>query len=121
MNSIAKEFLVFQIKQWKEGTFIYQEKYTRDLLKRFKMDDCKPIDTPMSTNTVLNIDENGIKADQTLCRSMIGLLLYLCASRLDITFSVCLCARFQADPKEFHLTVMKRILQYLNHTPIVEK
>ncbi|WVZ71265.1 hypothetical protein U9M48_019873 [Paspalum notatum var. saurae] len=54
-------FLGFQIKQLKEGILIYQEKYTRDLLKRFKMDDCKPIDTPMSTNTKLDIDESGIK------------------------------------------------------------
>ncbi|WVZ50987.1 hypothetical protein U9M48_002183 [Paspalum notatum var. saurae] len=59
-------FLGFQIKQLKEGTFIYQEKYTRDLLKRFKMDDCKPIDTPISTNMVLDVDESGIKVDQTL-------------------------------------------------------
>ncbi|WVZ85243.1 hypothetical protein U9M48_032190 [Paspalum notatum var. saurae] len=54
-------FLRFQIKQLKEGTFIYQKKYTRDLLKRFKMDDCKPIETPMATNTKLDPDESGIK------------------------------------------------------------
>ncbi|WVZ85921.1 hypothetical protein U9M48_032779 [Paspalum notatum var. saurae] len=112
-------FLGFQIKQLKERTFNYQEKYTRDLHKRFKMDDFKPIDTPMSTNTVLDVDESGIKVDQTLYRSMIGSLLYLCASRLDIMFSVCLCARFQADPKESHLTAVKRILRYLKHTPSI--
>ncbi|WVZ89714.1 hypothetical protein U9M48_036080 [Paspalum notatum var. saurae] len=108
-------FLGFQIKQLKEGTFIYQEKYTIDLLKRFKMDDCKPIDTPMSTNTVLDIDESGIKVDQTLY----GLLLYLCASRPDIMFSVCLSARFQADPEKSHLIAVKRILRYLKHTPSI--
>ncbi|WVZ75084.1 LOW QUALITY PROTEIN: hypothetical protein U9M48_023175, partial [Paspalum notatum var. saurae] len=112
-------FLGFQIKQVRDGTFIYQEKYTRDLLKRFKMDDCKPIETPMATNTKLDPDESGIKVDQTLYRSMIGSLLYLCASRPDIMFSVCLCARFQADPKESHLTVVKRILRYLKHTPSI--
>ncbi|WVZ80759.1 hypothetical protein U9M48_028212 [Paspalum notatum var. saurae] len=112
-------FLGFQIKQLREGTFIYQEKYTRDLLKRFKMDDCKPIETPMATNTKLDPDESGIKVDQTLYRSMIGSLLYLCASRPDIMFSVCLCARFQADPKESHLTAVKRILRYLKHTPSI--
>ncbi|WVZ93771.1 hypothetical protein U9M48_039728 [Paspalum notatum var. saurae] len=74
------------------------------------MDDCKPIDTPTSTNTKLGIDESGIKVDQTLYRSMIGSLLYLCASRLDIMFSMCLCARFQADPRESHLSAVKRIL-----------
>ncbi|WVZ97487.1 hypothetical protein U9M48_043017 [Paspalum notatum var. saurae] len=112
-------FLGFQIKQLRERTFIYQEKYTRDLLKRFKMDDCKPIETPMATNIKLDPDESGIKVDQTLYRSMIGSLLYLCASRPDIMFSVCLCARFQADPKESHLTAVKRILRYLKHTPSI--
>ncbi|WVZ80887.1 hypothetical protein U9M48_028325 [Paspalum notatum var. saurae] len=112
-------FLGFQIKQLREGTFIHQEKYTRDLLKRFKMDDCKPIETPMATNIKLDPDESGIKVDQTLYRSMIGSLLYLCASRPDIMFSVCLCARFQADPKESHLTTVKKILRYLKHTPSI--
>ncbi|WVZ62805.1 hypothetical protein U9M48_012507 [Paspalum notatum var. saurae] len=112
-------FLGFQIKQLREGTFIYQEKYTRDLLKRFKMDDCKPIETPMATNIKLDPDESGIKVDQTLYRSMIGSLLYLCASRPAIMFSVCLCSRFQADPKESHLTAVKRILRYLKHTPSI--
>ncbi|WVZ93354.1 hypothetical protein U9M48_039341, partial [Paspalum notatum var. saurae] len=129
-NMMAKEFEVsmigeltfflgFQIKQLKEGTFIYQEKYTRDLLKRFKMEDCKSIETPMATNVKLEANESGIKVDQTLYRSMIGSLLYLCASRPDIMFSVCLCARFQADPKESHLTTVKRILRYLKHTPSI--
>ncbi|WVZ52048.1 hypothetical protein U9M48_003143 [Paspalum notatum var. saurae] len=119
-NMMAKEFemsmigeltlfLGFQIKQLKEGTFIYQEKYTRDLLKRFKIEDCKPIDTPMATNKKLDIDESGIKVDQTLYRSMIGSLLYFCASRPDILF-------FQADPRESHLSAVKRILRYLKHT-----
>ncbi|WVZ52312.1 LOW QUALITY PROTEIN: hypothetical protein U9M48_003385 [Paspalum notatum var. saurae] len=107
-------FLWFQIKQLKEGTFIYQEKYTRYLLKRFKMDDCKPIETPMATNTKLDANESGIKVDQTLYRSMIVSLLYLCASRPDIMFSVCLVP---ADPRETHLSAVKRILRYVKHTP----
>ena len=87
-------FLGFQVKQMKEGIFISHEKYTKDLLKRFKMDECKPIKTPMSTNGHLNLEEGGNTVDQTLCRSMIGGLLYLTASRPDIMFSVCMCARF---------------------------
>jgi hypothetical protein len=54
---------------------------------------------------------------ETPTRSMIGSLLYLCASRPDIMLSVCMCARFQADPKEAHLTAVKRILRYLVYTP----
>ena len=48
---------------------------------------------------------------------MIGSLLYLCASRPDIMLSVCMCARYQAAPKECHLKVVKRIVRYLIHTP----
>ena len=74
-------FLGFQVKQMKEEIFISQEKYTNDLLKRFKMDECKPIKTPMPTNGHLDLDEGGNPVDQTLYRSMIGSLLYLTASR----------------------------------------
>ncbi|WVZ51176.1 hypothetical protein U9M48_002341 [Paspalum notatum var. saurae] len=95
------------------------KKYTKDLLKRFKMDDCKPFNTPMPTNGHLDLDESGTKVDQTLYRSMIGSLLYLCVFRPDIMFSMCLCARFQADPKESHLTAVKTILWYLKHTPSI--
>ena len=100
----------------REEIFISQEKYTNDLLKRFKMDECKPIKTLMPTNEHLDLDEGGNPVDQTLYRSMIGSLLYLTASRPNIMFSVCMCARFQANPKETHLIAIKRILRYLKHT-----
>ena len=87
-------FLGFQVKQMREGIFISQEKYTKDLLKRFKMDECKPIKTPMPSNGHLDLDEGGKSIDQTLYHSMIGSLLYLTTSRPDIMFSVCICARF---------------------------
>ena len=73
----------------------------------------------MPSNGHLNLDEGGKTVDQTLYRSMIGSLLYLTASRPDIMFSVCMCARFQANPKETHLVVVKRILRYLKHTPSI--
>jgi hypothetical protein len=103
----------------KEGIFIHQEKYTNDILKKFKMDDCKPIKIPMPTNGHLNLDEGGKSVDQKFYRYMIGFLLYLTASRLDIMFSVCICARFQANPKESHLSALKRILRYLKYTPSI--
>jgi hypothetical protein len=83
------------------------------------MDDCKPIKTLMSSNRHLDLDEGGKPVNQTLYRSMIGSLLYLTVSRSDIMFSVCMCARFQACPKEPHLSVVKRILRYLKHTPSI--
>jgi hypothetical protein len=110
-------FLGFQVKQIKEGTFISQTKYTQDLLKRFGMKDGKPAKTPMGTDEHLYLDKGGKSVDQKAYRSMIGSLLYLCTSRPDIMLSVCMCARFQSDPKECHLVVVKRILRYLVHTP----
>ena len=87
-------FLGLQIKQLKDGIFLNQEKYTKDLLKRFKFNECKIAKTPMSTSTKLDKDEKGKCVDIKSYRGMIGSLLYLTASRPDIMFSVCLCARF---------------------------
>ena len=112
-------FLSFQVKQMREGIFISQEKYTKDLLKRFKMDEYNLIKIPMPYNGHLDLNEGGKSVDQTLYRSIIGSLLYLTASRPDIMFSVCMCARFQASPKETHLIAVKRILRYLKHTPSI--
>jgi hypothetical protein len=110
-------FLVFQVKKLKEGTFISQTKYTQDLLKRFAMKDAKPARTLMGTDGHLDLSKKGKSIDQKAYRSMIGSLLYLCASRPDIMLSVCMCARFQSDPKECHLVAVKRILRYLVSTP----
>jgi hypothetical protein len=101
----------------KEGTFICQTKYIRDILKKFDMVNAKPIKTPMPTNGHLDLDKDGKSIDQKVYHSMIGSLLYLCASRLDIMLSVCICARFQANPKGCHLVAIRRILRYLVHTP----
>jgi len=70
----------------------------------------------MSPSTKLDKDEKGSAVDQKKYRGIIGSLLYLTASRPDIMFSVCLCARFQSNPKESHLKATKRILRYLSHT-----
>jgi hypothetical protein len=110
-------FLGSQVKKIKEGTFISQTKYTQDLLKRFGMKDAKPAKTPMGTDEHLDLDKGGKSIDQKAYRSMIGALLYLCSSRPDIILSVCMCARFQSDPKKCHLVAVKRILRYLVHTP----
>jgi hypothetical protein len=109
-------FLGFQIKQLKERTFICQTKYNKDMLKKFDMENAKPIKTRMPTNGHLDLNEDGKAVDQKAHRSMIGSLLYLCASRPDIMLSVCMCARFQANPKECYLMAVKRILRYLVYT-----
>ncbi|KAK8625938.1 hypothetical protein V6N13_057093 [Hibiscus sabdariffa] len=110
-------FLGLQIKQRNDGIFINQAKYIKEKLKKFGMENVKPQATPMSSSTKLDKDEEGKCVDSKLYRSMIGSLLYLTASRPDIMFSVCLCARFQANPKESHLKAVKRIFRYLLDTP----
>jgi hypothetical protein len=117
-------FLRLQIKQAKEGTFVHQAKYTKNILKKFKMDVLKPkkfkmdvlkpLSTPMSMTTVLDTDEDGEPMDHKEYRSMIGSLLYLTATRPDIQFSVCLCARFQASTRTSHRQAVKRISSIRN-------
>jgi hypothetical protein len=110
-------FLRLQIKQSKEGTFVHQAKYTKDIVRKFKIEDSKAMTTPMSTITALDADEEGDHVDQKEYRSMIGSLLYLKATRPDIQFLVCLCARFQASPRTSYRQAVKRIFRYMRHTP----
>ena len=83
------------------------------MLKRFGLENAKTYGTPMSPSTKLDKDEKGKPVDIKLYRGMIGSLLYLTASRPDIMFSICLCARFQSYPKESHLIAVKQIFRYL--------
>jgi hypothetical protein len=109
-------FLGLQVKQISEGIFISQSKYARDLVKHFGLDGKSHARTPMSTSVKISSDLVGKPVDPTLYRSMIGSLLYLTTSRPDIAFSVGVCAHFQANPKESHLTAVKRIIKYVNDT-----
>lgn len=109
-------FLGLQIKQGTDGIFISQAKYANNLVKRFGLEGVKQMRTPMGSHEKLTKDEEGIPVDSKLFRSMIGSLLYLTASRPDLCFSVGLCARYQANPKETHLKAVKRIIRYVNGT-----
>jgi hypothetical protein len=117
MMGVLTFVLRFQIKQAKEGTFISQMKYTRDILKKFDMDKAKSIKTSMGTNGHLDLDLGDTSVDQKVYRFMIGSLLYVYASRPDIMLSVCMCVRFQAALKDYHLRTVKRIMRYLVLTP----
>jgi hypothetical protein len=111
------QFFLELIKQSKEGTFVHKAKYTKDIVRKFMMEDSKAMTTPMSTTTALDADEEGERVDQKEYRSMIGSLLYLTATRPDIQFSVCLSTRFQASPRTSHRQAVKRIFRHLRHTP----
>jgi len=75
------------------------------------------MNTPMQPTLYLGLYEESKKVDGTQYRAMIGSLLYLTTSRPDIMFSVCLCAKFQKEPREVHLIAVKHIFRYLIGTP----
>ncbi|GJW11845.1 retrovirus-related pol polyprotein from transposon TNT 1-94 [Tanacetum coccineum] len=106
-------FLGLQISQNPGGIFINQSKFALEILKKFGMDSCDPVDTPMVDRLKLDEDPLGIPFDQTRFRSMVGSLMYLTASRLDLVFVVCMCARYQASPTKKHLEALKRVFRYL--------
>ncbi|GKE02845.1 retrovirus-related pol polyprotein from transposon TNT 1-94 [Tanacetum coccineum] len=112
-------FLGLQIKQMEDEIFFNQSKYIKEMLKKFGLEDSKPTKTPMSTEIKLTKDDEADFVDSSKYRGMIGSLLYLTASRPDIMFSVCLCARFQENPKTTHLEAVKRIFR-LTISPNVE-
>ncbi|GKD05826.1 retrovirus-related pol polyprotein from transposon TNT 1-94 [Tanacetum coccineum] len=113
-------FLALQIKQLEDGIFFNQSKYIKEMLKKFGLEDSKPMKTPISTEMKLTKDVEGESIDNTKYRGMIGSLLYLTESRPDIMFNVCLYARFQEDPKTSHLEAVTRIFQYVKGTTHLE-
>ncbi|GJY92687.1 putative ribonuclease H-like domain-containing protein [Tanacetum coccineum] len=110
-------FLGLQVKQKSDGIFISQDKYVAAILKKFDFASVKTASTLMETNKALVKDEEAEDVDVHLYRSMIGSLMYLTASRPDIMFAICACARFQVTPKPSHFNVVKRIFRYLKGQP----
>ncbi|GKD56381.1 uncharacterized mitochondrial protein-like protein, partial [Tanacetum coccineum] len=109
-------FLGLQVSQSPRGIFINQAKYALETLKKYGMDLSDPVDTPMVDRLKLDEDLMGILVDQTRFRGMVGSLMYLTASRPDLVFAVCMCARYQAKPTKKHLEAIKRIFRYLKGT-----
>ncbi|GJS43217.1 retrovirus-related pol polyprotein from transposon TNT 1-94 [Tanacetum coccineum] len=105
-------FLGLQISQSPRGIFINQSKYALESLKKYGYESCDPVDTPMVEKSKLDEDKEGKVVDPSHYRGMIGTLLYLTASRPDLQFAICMCARYQARPTEKHLNAVKRIFRY---------
>ncbi|CAM8957414.1 unnamed protein product [Rhodiola kirilowii] len=106
-------FLGLQVIQKDVDIFISQNKYAKNLIKKFDLEKASHKQTPAATHLKITKDDARTKVDQTLYRSMIGSLLYLIASRPDIVYAVGVCARYQANPKESHLLQVKRIIKYV--------
>ncbi|GJX59855.1 putative ribonuclease H-like domain-containing protein [Tanacetum coccineum] len=110
-------FLGLQVLQKKDVTFLSQDKYVGDILKKFGFSDLRSANTPMDRENPLGKDRTGKDVDLHLYRSMIGSLMYLTTSRPDFMFVVCTCAIHQVTPKECHLHAIKRIFRYLKGHP----
>ncbi|GKC10268.1 retrovirus-related pol polyprotein from transposon TNT 1-94 [Tanacetum coccineum] len=106
-------FLGLQIFQNPRGIFINQSKYALESLKKYGFDSCDQVDTPMVEKSKLDGYKEGKAVDPSHYRGMIGTLLYLTASRPDLQFAICMCARYQARPTKKHLLAVKRIFRYL--------
>ncbi|GKA16344.1 retrovirus-related pol polyprotein from transposon TNT 1-94 [Tanacetum coccineum] len=115
MMGELKFFLGLQVHQSPRGIFISQSQYTTELLKKHGMDNYVSMSTPMATKR-LDADLHGTLTDQTNYRQMIRGLMYLTASRPDISFATFVCIRYQARPTVKHLKEVKWIFRYLRHT-----
>jgi hypothetical protein len=110
-------FLGIQVKQMKQGTFVHQAKYTKDLMKKFNMAKLKPASTPMSSVALLRPDEHGEAVDQREYMSMIGSLLYLTVTRLDIQFPWG-CVRAFRLPHALHIGRQFSEFSGISNTPL---
>ena len=86
------------------------------MLKKFGVENSRPIGTPISTRHNLNKNDDSKEVDQTTYRSMIGKLKYVVHTRLDIALTVGMVARFSTNPKENHMMTIKRTMRYLKGT-----
>nr|GEW69644.1 uncharacterized mitochondrial protein AtMg00810-like [Tanacetum cinerariifolium] len=106
-------FLGLQVNQSPSGIFINQSKYVHEILKKYGLNTCDIVGTPIDIKDKLDLDQIETPVDATKYRSMSGALMYLTSCRPDIVHATCVCARYQAHPTEKHLKEVKRIFRYL--------
>ncbi|GKD22590.1 retrovirus-related pol polyprotein from transposon TNT 1-94, partial [Tanacetum coccineum] len=106
-------YLGIEVKQTNEVIFICQERYAKEILKRFDMDKCNPVSTPIEHKAKPSKHDGGKTVDSTLFKSLVGSLCYLTCTRPDILFAVGLISRFMEEPTTKHLKIAKRILRYI--------
>ncbi|KAE8656273.1 hypothetical protein F3Y22_tig00117005pilonHSYRG00292 [Hibiscus syriacus] len=109
-------FLGIEVLQSSAGIFISQKKYVGEILDKFKMKDCNHMNAPSEFGLKLNKDEGGNKVNSTLYKQIIGSLMYLTTTRLDIMYAVSAISKYMECPTEIHLLAAKRILRYLQGT-----
>ena len=109
-------FLGIEVKQQQDGIFISQKKNMKEILEKFKMSNCKPVNTPIAIGMKLSREGNGDFVDSTFFKSLVGNLRYLTITRPDIVYGVGLVNLYMETPKESHWLAAKRILRYIKGT-----
>jgi hypothetical protein len=113
---IMKYFLGIEVDQSTKGIFVCQKKYASDILKRFRMEGCNPVETPIPLGTKLSKNDEGPTVDSTLYKILVGSLFYLIATRPDIMYAASLVSIFMESPKDSHWKMAKQILRYVAGT-----
>jgi len=115
-NRLMSYFLGIEVKQRQNGIFISQKKYMKEILEKFKMSNCNPVNTSIATGMKVSREGNGDFVYSTLFKSLVGSLRYLTIIRPDIVYGVGLVSRYMETPKESHWLAAKRILRYIEGT-----
>nr|GFC74356.1 uncharacterized mitochondrial protein AtMg00810-like [Tanacetum cinerariifolium] len=114
--SMIEKMLRLQISLSPRVIFINQSKYALEVVRKYGLDQCDPVDIPMAERLKLDEDPNGTLVDPTRYRGMVGSLMYLTTSHPDLVFAVCMCAWYQKKPTEKHLITVKQLFWYLKGT-----
>ena len=109
-------FLGMEVKQAEHEVFICQKKYAKEILKKFKLEDCKAVSTPMNQKEKLCKEDGAEKVDQAQFRKIVGCLMYLTATRPDILNAVSILSRFMHCASELHFKAAKRVIRYVKGT-----
>jgi hypothetical protein len=111
-----KFFLGIEVSQQNDGIFICQKKYALEILKRFGMLESREVNSPIVPGSKLSKDADGVAIDESYYKQIVGSLMYLTTTRLDLVYNVSLISRYMAKPTKLHLQAAKRILRYLKGT-----
>ncbi|KAI3523163.1 hypothetical protein L1887_01220 [Cichorium endivia] len=112
-----KYFLGIEVTRTRDGMVLNQRKYILDILEDSGMMGCRPSAFPMEQNTKLGKNDEDVRVDANKYRRLVGRLLYLQATRPDITYSVNVLSQFVTDPRQSHMEAAIRVLRYLKGTP----
>lgn len=118
MKDLGEMYYYVGLEVWRNNgrTIITQSKYTNEVLKRFHMNECKSVSTPLKQNIKLRSDDGTKEVNGTMYRQLVGSLNYLTTTRPDIAYAVSILSQFLTKPHESHWIATKRVLRYLNRT-----